>query len=63
MLVALGAYNHSGGTVHTVPAIAAGGTGRDGPGGVNYENKATYVQGTYESTHQWRLTAGLRYNF
>lgn len=31
------------------------------PGGVTYENQAVYLQGTYEFTEQWSITAGLRY--
>ncbi len=31
------------------------------PGGVEYENKAVYAQGTWEFNHEWSVTAGLRY--
>lgn len=33
------------------------------PGGVEYENKAIYLQGTYEFTDRWSMTAGLRYTW
>jgi iron complex outermembrane recepter protein len=31
------------------------------PGGVTYENKAIYVQGTFDLTDVWAATAGIRY--
>lgn len=31
------------------------------PGGVTYENKAVYAQGTWEFNNQWSATAGVRY--
>ena len=37
------------------------GSGLSAPGGVTYENKAVYFQGTYALDEQWSLTAGLRY--
>lgn len=30
-------------------------------GGVTYENKAVYAEGTYQFTEQWSMTLGLRY--
>ncbi|MCK9562991.1 MAG: TonB-dependent receptor [Bacteroidales bacterium] len=41
--------------------IPGAGSGLLAPGGVEYENKAVYVQGTYEFNDQWSVTAGLRY--
>jgi iron complex outermembrane receptor protein len=37
------------------------GSGMRAPGGVTYENKAIYAQGSYDLADQWSLTAGLRY--
>ncbi len=58
LLVALGALQ---GGMPTVPAMPQGGSAYKAPGGVSYTNRAAYVQGTYELTDQWSLTAGLRY--
>lgn len=48
------------GAIPGVP-IPGAGSGLLAPGGVEYENKAIYVQGTYEFSDQWSVTAGLRY--
>ncbi len=38
-----------------------GGSLSYGPGGVTYENKAVYAQGTYDLTDELSFTAGIRY--
>lgn len=43
------------------PEAGPVGTAFHAPGGVTYENKAVYFQGTYEFTEQWSMTAGVRY--
>lgn len=37
------------------------GSGVSNAGGVTYENKAVYLQGTWDFNEQWSATAGLRY--
>ena len=52
----------AGGTSPAGP-IPGSGSVLIAPGGVEYENKAIYLQGTYEFTDQWSMTAGLRYTW
>ncbi len=52
LLVAFGAFQGSGGQVPQVPAMRQGGSMLVAPGGVEYENKAVYAQGTWEFNHE-----------
>src|SRR5690625_6040307 len=56
-LPALGPFNPMDPTNMQAPFPGAGSV-LIAPGGVEYENKAIYLQGTYEFTDQWSVTAG-----
>jgi iron complex outermembrane recepter protein len=59
-LLAAALYVQLGGSpLDSVPFTV--GSGMRAPGGVTYDNKAIYAQGTYDLTDKWSLTAGLRY--
>lgn len=50
----------AGGMIPAMP-IAGAGSALHAPGGVTYENRAVYFQGTWSFNDQWSVTGGLRY--
>lgn len=59
-LLAAALYVDLGGSP-SAPVPFTVGSGLRAPGGVTYENRAVYAQGSFNLTDEWSLTGGLRY--